>query len=359
MTRLPSLAPLFLALLLLPASLLAQTPAPPLGDGIGISPAVLDSLAPPQRGENPSISRCKGPFLREEVRDKQSEYQLSAALTITGPYRQPTISLKILERQTLRVVRIYEAYLRTFIPGDTPNQGTNEYRRLEGETWEEEAKPQIRFVDGGPLAQTTVLLDGISLTTDANGVVQDPENRLDLLSRFDALGSRNSQLHIQAEGYGELLLPIRRTMPQRAENDERRLDEDEAGEVLLAYGLDFRLSRSKPEQDALQCRAILPKGMVYATTGKAFPLTVEVTNQGSAQTSCLIARSFSRTAGLHGKLFYFGAIPPGKSATFTRLLTISPQEITSKAYLEIRFSDSWSIPQKQILLELPLLHGNL
>ncbi|MGN0866605.1 MAG: hypothetical protein ACI4SG_02870 [Oligosphaeraceae bacterium] len=359
MTRLSSVSRLLPALLFLPFLLSAQTPAPPLGDGIGISPAVLESLAPQKRDDNSSISRCKGPFLREEVRGKQSEYQLSAALTIAGPHRQPTVSLKTLERQTLSIVRVYEAYLRTFIPGDAPNQGTYEYRRLEGETWEEEAKPQIRYVDGGPLANTKILLDGIPLATDEDGVVQDPDNRLDLLSRFDALGSRNSKLHIQAQGYGDLILPMMRTMPQRAENDERRLEEDEAGELLLAYGLDFRLSRGKPEQEALRCRAILPKGMVYATTGEAFPLTVEVTNQGATQTSCLIARSFSRTAGLHGKLFYFGAIPPGKTATFTRLITISPQEKSSKAHLEIRFSDSWSIPQQQIRLELPLIHGNL
>ena len=140
MIRFSEFSRLLLALLLLPAFLLkAQTPppAPPLGDGIGISTAVLESLAPQKREDGASISRCKGPFLREEVRGKQSEYQLSAALTIAGPYRQPTISLKSLERQTLSIVRVYEAYRRTFIPGDAPNQGTDEYRKLEGETWED------------------------------------------------------------------------------------------------------------------------------------------------------------------------------------------------------------------------------
>ena len=342
------LIPLFLLALLLCLS---------ADDGIGVSSAVLDQLTPPQREEKQTISRCKGPFLRTEVRGKTSEFQLAAALALSHPHRQPVLQLKILEFQTLAEVRIYEAFLRTFIPGDNPGQGTIELRRLEGEVWEEETRPRTLLLEGGPLANTKVLLDGIPLATDEQGVVQDPENRLNLLARFDNLGTRRSQVSIQVEGYPELVFPLTRTMPQRAENDEKRLEEDEAGEILLAYGLDFRLSRRKPEQEALQCRLLLPKSMAFAVTGEAFPLTVEVTNRGSVQTSCLIARSFSRIPGLHGKLFYFGAIPPGKSASFTRLLTVENGEKTSKAYLEIRFSDSWGIPEHPLPLTLPLIHG--
>ncbi len=327
-------------------------------DAIGISPAVLERLTPAnqRRDDLPDrSSRCRGAYLRTETRGRKSTYQLMAALSTENDNAQLTIQLDRQEIQTITEVRLYETLLRTFIPGETEDQGTYDYKRLDGEIWEGESNQRTITLPAGPLVSTKVLLNGVELSTDRTGLVQDPDCRLDLLAPFDDLSTRSIPLEIKAQGYDPLHLTLTRTMPRRRPNDERQLDEDEAGEVLLAYGLDFQLSRGKPEQNALICRVRFPKECVLLEAGKPVPVTVEVENPGSTQTSCLIARTFSRMEGLDGKLFYFGAIPPGGRRAFTRMITIPATEKASRAMAEIRFSDSWSIPPQVLKIDLPLV----
>ena len=59
---------------------------------------------------------------------------------------------------------------------------------------------------------------------------------------------------------------------------------------------------------------------------------------------------------MNGRLFYFGAIPPGSSASFTRYIKPDADNLTSMAYAEIRFSDSWGIPVQKIEFKAPLVH---
>ncbi len=343
-------------LLLTPAVLPAQGLS---GDGIGISPAVLERLTPAsqRRDDLPErSSRCRGAYLRTETRGRKSTYRLAAALSTEDDNAQLTIQLDRQELQTITEVRIYETLLRTFVPGETEDQGTYDYSRLDGEVWEGESSQRTITLPAGPLVSTKVLLNGVELSTDRTGLVRDPDCRLDLLALFDDLSTRSADLEIRVAGYDPLHLTLTRTMPRRRPSDERQLDEDEAGEVLLAYGLDFRLSKGKPEQDALLCRVRFPKDCVLLEAGKPVPVTVEVENPGSVQTSCLIARTFSRMEGLDGKLFYFGAIPPGGRRAFTRMVTIPATEKASRAMAEIRFSDSWSIPPQVLKIDLPLVH---
>lgn len=352
-------ATLLLAFGLLLGGAATTLPAQDLGDdAIGISPAILERLTPPQQRRDdlpPQSSRCRGAYLRTETRGRKSTYQLVAALSTETDNAQLTVQLDRQEIQTITEVRIYETLLRTFVPGETEDQGTYDYKRLDGEIWEGESNQRTLTLPAGPLVSTKVLLNGVELSTDRTGLVRDPDCRLDLLASFDDLSTRSLDLEIKAQGYDPLHLTLTRTMPKRRASDERQLDEDESGEVLLAYGLDFQLSRGKPEQDALVCRVRFPKDCVLLEAGKPVPVTVEVENPGSTQTSCLIARTFSRLEGLDGKLFYFGAIPPGGKRAFTRMITIPATEKASRAMAEIRFSDSWSIPPQVLRIDLPLV----
>lgn len=350
---------LFLFSCLLACSVFAQQ-KPAENDGIGLSPEVMQKLL---QGVNfrdqtgtARITRVKGTYLRTEVRNSSSEYTLRAEIQVTGDNRQPAFVLKKVEHKTLTEVRIYEALLRIFTPGKDENHGTYDYERLDGETWEGESNQRIVTQDAGPLADTDVMINSVLLKTDSNGVVNDTENVLDLLGKFDDLSTRQFDFILDVPGFEPIEISLRRTMPQRRLSDEMRIEEDEKYELLLVYGLDFALSKKKPEQEALQCTATLPKDFAFATAGKFFPLTVTVKNSGETQTSCLIARSFSRIPGLNGKLFYFGAIQPGETKSFTRLLSVDESEKTNSAALEIRFSDSWSIPKQRIPLRFPLIH---
>ena len=89
-----------------------------------------------------------------------------------------------------------------------------------------------------------------------------------------------------------------------------------------------------------------------------FPITVKVVNNGSKQTSCLLGRSFSRMQDLNGRLFYFGSIEPGNTARFTRYFKVNDGELAGRAFLDIRFSDSWSVLKPHLSVQFPLIHAN-
>ncbi|MCQ2396367.1 MAG: hypothetical protein MJ106_01565 [Lentisphaeria bacterium] len=351
------LSSIFLSLLA--CTIFAQQ-QPTEDDGIGLSQEVmqklLDGVNFRDQQHTARVTRCRGTYLRTEIRDTSSEYALQAEIKIVGDDRQPAFVLKKIEHKTLTEVRIYEALLRIFTPGKDDDHGTYDYERLDGETWEGESNQRVITQDAGPLADTDVMVNGILLKTDANGIIHDTENQLNILDKFDDLGIRLFDFTIDVPGFDPINIPLTRTMPQRRQSDEMRIEEDEKFEILLAYGLDFALSKKKPEQDALQCKATLPKDFAFATAGEAFPLTITVTNSGETQTSCLVARSFSRIDGLDGKLFYFGAIQPGETKSFTRILRVDENEKSNAAALEIRFSDSWSLPKQRIPLRLTLIH---
>ena len=333
-----------------------QPQLPPTNSGgIGLSQAVIDSLESP-RTPPPRTTKVKGPFLRTELRSRDTAYRIEAELSVDTPYRQPTLKVKRFKDETITEVRIYETLLRTFIPGEDNNRGTYEYESLPSETWEGETNSRVVTSYDGAFANEKVKLNGFELVTDSDGLVSDPENKVDLLGKFDELGNRNASLDLEIDGYDPVHVNVTRTMPMRRQSDEKRIEEDEKNEILLLYGLDFNLTRRKPEQDALECKAFLPMDFAFAEAGKFFPLTIQVKNDGTAQTSCLIARTFSRVRGLYGKLFYFGGVKPGQTVSFTRLVRVEEEELAAKASLEIRFSDSWSVPKHRIPLTFPVVH---
>ncbi|MCQ2403288.1 MAG: hypothetical protein MJ202_06135 [Lentisphaeria bacterium] len=326
-------------------------------NGIGLDPKVLGAVIPAEAGKTSSnVSRCKGAYLRTEIRGSKSAYQLIPAIAIVGENRQPALQLKRLEVRTITEVRLYETLLRTFTPGQDNDHGTFDYQHLDDEIWEGESSQRVVSHEAGPLKDAEVFVNGEKLRTDANGVILDPENKLAILEKFDDLGKRSIEFLVEVQDYPAVSFPMTRTMPQRRDYDIKRIDEDDAHEMLLAYGMDFRLSKRQPEQDALKCSVSLPKDFAYAEAGKAFPVTITVTNEGQVQTSCLLARSFSRVPGLAGRLFYFGAIQPGETRSFTRLLTVDAAERSNTAFLELRFSDSWSPLKKRLPLTFTLIH---
>ena len=146
-----------------------------------------------------------------------------------------------------------------------------------------------------------------------------------------------------------------RYMARRWE-DEKLLDEPAQQDLLVCYRLNFKQSLLQPEQEGLEFSLVAEELPAVVRTGEYFPVTVKVVNNGSRQTSCLLGRTFSRLEGLNGKLFYFGAVAPGDTATFTRYLKVAPEELVNNLFLEIRFSDSWGVLKQALELNLPLIH---
>ena len=340
--RLPIL--LLLPLLLLSAGFSFKKAAPP--------PA---APAPPPP---PPPEKARGNYLRTEIREVIPSRRLTCTLVMDGEYRQPAIAIAYQDIQTITDVKLYETILRKFTPAAQPGgEPSVSVEVIPGELWPGETTRRQIASPRLPLTDTEIRFNGKPARTDAKGIARHPDGTaIDLLPHLDFLEKRTADFQILAAGFPECVYRVYRTMPQRQAHDEKRLDEPEDQDVLVVAGLDFRQARSKPEQERLQCRVTLPGNLNLVTAGRAFPVTVTVSNHGQLDTSCLLARSFSRLPALNGILFYFGKIPPGKTASFTRFVTLPKNLPGNLAFAEIRFTDSWSPLPHALPLKLTVIH---
>lgn len=321
---------------------------------VGLSVKALQPI-PPAANPNEGV-KCRGKLLRTEVRTIEDSPQIVCSLTVDGPYKQPKLKLAQQKLRVLTEFPVYETLLRRFIPDDNGVRGFYEYKPIAGEFSLGEETTRAEIVPDGPLAFKTVEVNSLTLTTDANGVIQDPAGDLDLFAAVDALNRRTAAFMISAEGFPPIEFVVFRTMPQRKEFDQKRLDEPDDQDLLIVCGLDFRQSQHEPEQSGLNATLLLPAGESIVRAGELFPLTVRVENRGQRATSCLLGRIFSRLPELNGKLFFFGAVPPGETREFTRLFKVNADNRISNIFAEVRFEDSWSTLKLALPVELTLLH---
>ncbi len=308
----------------------------------------------PQTGE-----KCRGNFIRTDAQVIARKKSLACSIVIDNAnHNQPILRINNTEIQTVSTTNVYEMRYRHFVEDNRDiGGGVYIYTLAPDEEWRDEPKQTVHTVAGVPLANEEVSIDGRICRTDRNGLVHATEGNFDLLKDFDNLSQRTHTYTIAVRGYYPISYTVYRTMPQRSADDEKRLEEPQDQDLLVKYGLNFHQSKGAPEQDDLECTLELPPDTAFFTAGVSIPVIIRVTNHGKKATSCLLARSFSRIPGINGKLFYFGAIKPGTSASFTRYINADRENLTSMAFAEFRFSDSWSIiPGKKLELKLPVIH---
>lgn len=347
------LAILFAALLMLPGGLFAA--GADERDEIGVPQSILERARPPR--DNGALSgKCRGKYLRDEERVVASEKTIKTAIVIEGPLRQPALRLVQMERQTVEITKVYEMRYRIFIPNQGQPGGSYSFNTIPGEVWRDKPKQVVRTREVEPLAMHEVSFNGRRALTDSDGIIRCLDAPLDILADFDNLSVRKVNYTIAARGFHPDNFTVYRTMPQRRDNDEKRLEEPPEQDLLVNYRLDFLYSKGQPEQEALECSYELPSAAAVVRTGERIPLTVRVVNRGKRPTSCLLARTFCRLPGINGKLFYFGAVAPGAEAKFTRYIIADSNDLAGMAFVEIRFSDSWGIPKQKLEFQLPLIH---
>lgn len=325
-------------------------------DTVGIPASILNRAEPPRVGTTAS-GYCRGKYLRTDAKVIARSKTMSCEIVIEKEnFNQPAFRMTAMERHTVEETNVYEMLYRDFTPDDSGLNGSYSYTVVPASVWRDPPRQVVRNIIGAPLANCEVSVDAVPCMTDGDGVVRRPGGRLDLLADFDNLSMRMKNYTIAVKGYYPATFTVYRTMPQRRANDEKRLDEPPQQDLLVNYKLDFRPGNGKPEQDELECTLEIPDWSGVLASGVEIPVTVRVANRGRKATSCLLARTFSRIPGMNGRLFYFGAIPPGSSASFTRYIKPDADNLTSMAYAEIRFSDSWGIPVQKIEFKAPLVH---
>lgn len=294
-----------------------------------------------------TMDRCRGNYIRTEIRKTEEQETFDCGLARN---RQALPALQITRqiRYVYHEVKLYETLERT---DRAPDQKIGksfidfEYRLLPGEIWPGEPETREELKEMGGFANETFFINGKRCQTNSAGLIFDNrETGLELLEYFDRLSHRRLSLEVLHPKLGSRTLQIYRIMPRRQRSDERNLDETPERDLLVAMELDFFQRTSEPERRKLLVEISSTSGPIVS--GQPFTLSVTVSNGGQVDTSCLIGRTFSRDAWLHGRLFYFGAIAPGKAQTFTRTFTPTADLQTEQCFVQFSFSDSWG--------ELPL-----
>ncbi|NMA20605.1 MAG: hypothetical protein GX927_08495 [Lentisphaerae bacterium] len=300
--------------------------------------------------------KCRGNFLRTEIRKTETREQYDCALkTVTTSF--PCLHFKRQMHFTYHETRIYEALERIVTEGDSnapKTTGSSQYRLLPGEFWEGESSVRTEIKEAGPFVNETFLINGKAMQTDAEGnIFADTQSGLDILEFFDNLNTRQLDLEIEHVMLGTRKLTLFRTMPRRAKTDEKNLDEDTTNDILVAFNLDFYQRMTEPERQKLKVEYFLNTPEIEP--GKPFTMIIKVSNQGARDTSCLIGRTFSREPWLNGKLFYFGAIAPGATQIFSRTFQPDAGLKVDRCFAALAFSDSWGeLPQHQLNLKIPV-----
>lgn len=322
----------------------------------GRSDEAVLQMSQPSRGKYDSSNKCRGSFLRTEVMKVESRNLLVVKLTVVEATQQPTFRLSVQEEQDITEVRVYETLARDFVSSKNNGEGAYEYHLLPGEYTYGETGVRTVKSPLKPLANSPVRINAVGFVTDGDGVVQNLNTRLPILDTLDSLERRTMDFVVEVPDMPMQVFTVYRTMPQRRDYDEKLLDEPAQQDVLRCYHLDFRQSLVQPEQEGLECSFEPDRIPSLVRAGEWFPITVQVANRGKRQTSCLLARTFSRIPDLNGRLFYFGAIAPGATARFTRYFKIATEEMVNHAFVEIRFSDSWGILKQRLPLDLSFVH---
>lgn len=299
--------------------------------------------------------KVRGNYLRTEVRKEEAREQFDCYLG-TGLASQPRLVFRRQKFITYYEVRLFEALLRTTLESDSNTGKTAysyQYQVLPGEFIEGEILTRTETQDHGPFDATNFSINGKSLRTDANGeIVDSGANDLGILEFFDKWENRQMDLEVEHDTLGIKKLAVYRIMPRRSKADEKTLDESLANDLLVSFNLDYEQRRTAPERDNLKIE-YLPSTSVI-TPGTPFSIAIKISNLGLQDTSNLTGYIFSREPWLHGKMFYFGAIKPGKSLVFTRTFWPDQAIRVANCFASISFIDSWGkLPQPVLSLKIP------
>ncbi len=300
--------------------------------------------------------KCRGNFLRTEIRKTEKRELYDCSLKpVNGSF--PCLLFKRQTHFTYHEIRIFETLERITLEGDSnapKTTGSYQYRLLPGEFWEGESNVRTEIKESGPFANETFLVNGKPLQTDAEGMIlADMQSGLQILEFFDNLNNRQLDLEIEHVLLGNRKLTIYRTMPRRPKTDEKTLDENTANDLLISFNLDFHQRTTEPERRKLKIEYFL--NTLEIEPGKPFTIIIKVSNQGSRETSCLLGRLFSRELWLNGKLFYFGAISPGKAQIFSRTFLPDTGLKVDNCFAALALCDSWGeLPRLQQNLKIPV-----
>jgi hypothetical protein len=300
--------------------------------------------------------KCRGNFLRTETRKTEKREQYDCSLKqVNGSF--PCLQFTRQTHFTHHEIRIYETLERSTVEIDSnapKTTGSYQYRLLPGEFWEGENNVRTELKENGPFANETFLINGKMLRTDGEGKIEaNQQSGLEILEFFDNLNARQLEMEFEHALLGNKKITIYRTMPRRPKTDEKTLDENILNDILASLKLDFYQRLSEPERRKLKIEYFL--NVLEIKPGNPFAIIVKISNQGLRETSCLLGRLFSREPWMNGKLFYFGAIPPGKAQIFSRVLLPETGLKVDNCFATLALSDSWGeLPMHQKNLKIPV-----
>lgn len=292
--------------------------------------ACLLAFAATQASAQTKFKR-RGRFVQEQVEKKEEAPGYAVMLDqTTGSL--PVLAFRKQTIQTIHTVKMYETILEFATLDDGKSSVYRE--RVEpqvvpGELMAGERLTHTEIIDGDPFAMEEFTIDGIAYKTDKDGRITDVHQRL--LDPFDQIARNSTEIVVTHATLGERKIILTRVLLKKPMAVQKAVDENAPPvyDILSSLGLDFTQLR----QNGNEGLVISYKVPEAVKAGETVNITVDIANHGTLPIGTVLVRTFSREPWLDGKLFYFGNIEPGKTASFTRETVVPDNSRTEVSHL--------------------------
>ncbi|MBT3286749.1 MAG: hypothetical protein HN849_17490 [Victivallales bacterium] len=324
---------------------MARTPFPSFALLPLLVAALLQSL--PTVGA-PLLIKRRGAQLRTELVRTVTKPSFRWRLA-PSPDSFPRLLFEGIDLVTLHQAHIYQAVMEVPRGGGEPDGPRIEYKDIPGEVIRGEEFTRRTSEITGPLANTSFIVNGVTMVTDDAGVATDTSQSL--LALFEDLAASTVTVAARNDKAGLILLTVSRHVLKRYNKDMGPPGSLPKTDLLASMGLDFEPKRSS-EREGVTMAVTVPDKL---KPGQSFNLTLTVTNRGRNETSSFLGRTVSGRPWLHGKLFYIGSVPSGTSLAFTRHFTVPEDANGGVAFGGMTYWDLLgTLKDKGTVLKLPI-----
>ena len=274
----------------------------------------------------------RGRFIKEQIEKIEETPTYSATLVEQTAGSFPMLLFRKQTLKTIHTVKLYETIVEVATLDNTKGPVYREQvepQVVPGELMPGERGTKTETIDGPVFANETFTIEGSEYTTDKNGCLKDLHQKM--LGPFDDISRNSYDINIKHAKLGDKKIIITRDLLKKPTTVQKAVAEDAPPvyDILASLGLDFTQLRQNGK-DGLAISYKVPESV---KAGQQVAITIDIANHGMLPIGTVLIRTFSREPWLNGKLFYFGNIAPGKTATFMREFTVPDKNRTEISHV--------------------------
>ena len=297
----------------------------------------------------------KGRFLHTEIENFEDVTSFSVVLVPNTHDDNLKFKFTRLIKRTIHEIKVYEMVLdnvNNAKDNETLEFNPQKLTVIPDEFAKEDPSVREEILNVGPFKNTKFIIEGEEVTTDKEGFAYITQQTI--LNRFDDFMLNTLDITISHAEGGEQKLTLSRLLFMPEEDITpayKKLNPQATLDILEGLGLNFKHT-GRAGRTTLAITCDLPETI---TKNAALTIKVTVTNTGKALAGNLILSTFSRESWIDGKLFYIGALAPGETRSFSRVITVPESFPTSKTHVAISAWDT-CMPHPEVTRTFSLAH---